>query len=94
MAQPDARFHAVLIGIDAYRSRPLHGCVNDVDAVQRLLIERAGVPADRVRRLASPHPGARHDPSVPETPATLANIRAALDALAAQVQDGDRVFIY
>ena len=33
----DPRFHVLLIGIDAYTVKPLRGCVNDIDAVQRLL---------------------------------------------------------
>jgi hypothetical protein len=89
----------VLIGIDAYRAKPLGGCVNDVDAVQRLLIDRAGVPPENIRRLVSPGataPGATAPgaTAVPEVPATLENIRAALAELTAEVQAGDRVFFY
>jgi hypothetical protein len=91
----DSRFHVLLIGIDAYTVKPLGGCVNDIDAVQRLLLTRAGVPADAVTRLASPHAGVPHETAVPENPATLANIRAALARLASdEVRPGDRVFIY
>ena len=39
------RHHVLLIGIDAYDGGGmLSGCVNDIDVVQRLLIDRVGVP--------------------------------------------------
>lgn len=89
------QFHALLIGIDAYPVKPLRGCVNDIDAVQRLLLHRLQVAPDQIWRLASPHPGAEHDASVPEQAATLANIRAAFAELASErVSPGDRVLIY
>jgi hypothetical protein len=97
---PDQRtrepeFHALLIGVDNYTSKPLHGCVNDIDAVQRLLIEQAGIPAARITRLASPHPDARHETSVPTEAATLANVRTAFAELGSDdVAPDDRVFIY
>jgi hypothetical protein len=70
--------------------------VNDIDAVQRLLLdERVGIPKDRIRRLAAPHPGNAHDATVNSEPATLANICAALEALGSErVKPDDRVFIY
>lgn len=88
--------HVLLIGIDDYRDAPLGGCVNDIDAVQRILLgPRLGIAADRIRRLASPAPGSTHDSGVAEQPATLANIAGALEQLASdRVQPGDRVFIY
>jgi hypothetical protein len=91
----DPRFHVLLIGIDAYTVKPLHGCVNDIDAVQRLLLRQVCIPIDAITRLASSHKGSNHETTVPEMPATLANIRAALDWLGSdKVQPADRVFIY
>ena len=88
-------YHVLLIGIDAYALRPLHGAVNDIDAVQRVLLgPKVGLPASCIQRLASPHPGAQHATAVPEQPATLANIRAALRGLAAKVGSDDRVVIH
>jgi hypothetical protein len=89
-------YHVLLIGIDAYPRRPLYGAVNDIDAIQRLLLgPRVGLPASSIQRLASPHPGALHDTTVPEAPATLANIRAALRELATtKVGLHDRVVIH
>jgi hypothetical protein len=95
-ANTDAKYHVLLIGIDSYPLRPLAGCVNDIDAVQSLLLDSGlGITADSIRRLASPLPGATPDTAVLSTAASLANIRAALDDLASdKVQPSDRVFIY
>jgi len=90
-------YHVLLVGIDRYAQAPLAGCVNDIDAVQDVLRTRLALPDDqlRIRRLASPIPGAAHDPAIPEQPATLDNLHAALENLASDaVQPGDRVFIY
>lgn len=92
---PQPGYHVLLIGIDDYAAKPLRGCVNDVDDVQRLLLEEAVIPPASIRRLASPLPGAAHDTAIESAPATLAAIRAALEALAsAEVQPHDRVLIY
>jgi hypothetical protein len=88
-------YRVLLIGIDAYPVRPLAGCVNDIDAIQEVLLTNAGIPPDRIRRLASPRAGARHSAAIPERPASLANIRAELDALASDgVSENDRVLVY
>jgi hypothetical protein len=93
---PTATYHVLLIGIDDYPARPLRGCVNDIDAIQHLLVgERVGIPRARIRRLASPRRGAVHDTTVPSEPATLANLRAALAELGSEaVSPEDRVFVY
>ena len=94
-SQPN--YHVLLIGIDAYpiAGRALYGCVHDIDAIQRVLIDQAGVPVERVTRLVAPHVGTRHEAAVAGQAATLANIRAALERLgSAAVGPDDRVFIY
>lgn len=93
---PDLEYHVVLIGIDAYGDfRPLRGCVSDIDAVQRLLLERAGIPASQITRLVSPHPTPERHSIVPAQPATAANIRAALSKLASErVGSRDRILVY
>lgn len=87
-------YHVLLVGIDDYSKKPLSGCVNDIDAVQKILVERAKVPKERILRLASPRKQAVHSTEVPAQPATLANLRTAFAALAMRAQEGDRVFIY
>jgi hypothetical protein len=91
----DPKYHVLLIGIDAYPVSELYACVNDIDAVERLLREQADIPVEAFTRLASPHPNHKRETKVAEQPATLANIRAALASLASDwVQPNDRVFIY
>ena len=61
------RHHVLLIGIDAYDGGGmLTGCVNDIDVVQRFLVDRVGVPRAHIRRLAAPRTGAPHETDVPE----------------------------
>ena len=93
-AEEPRSYHVLLVGIDDYSKKPLRGCVNDIDAVQQILIERAKVPKERILRLASPQNQAAHSTEVSAQPATLANLRAAFAALAKRAQEGDRVFIY
>jgi hypothetical protein len=95
-AKTEPKYHVLLIGIDDYPIRPLAGCVNDIDAVQRVLLDSGlGITAGSIRRLASPLPEAKPDTTVPGEAATFARIRDALDRLASdEVRPGDRVFIY
>jgi len=90
------KHHVLLIGIDAYDGGGmLTGCVNDIDAVQRVLLERVRVAPEWIQRLAAPRSDQPHDTSLPSELPTLANIRAALDRLGGDaVDDGDHVFIY
>jgi len=92
---PD-ELHVLLIGIDAYDGGgSLRGCVNDVDAIQAILLDRLKVPAERVTRLVSPRSGADHDARIEGRLATLAAITGELDRLAGdQVAPAERVFIY
>lgn len=99
MAAPatrDARFHVLLVGVDDYTDAPLGGCVNDIDAVAKLLLgDRVRRRSEEIRRLASPARGARRAAARDEQPATLDNLRAALAELGSnKVSAGDRVFIY
>src|SRR4051794_40177911 len=89
-------YHVLLVGVDAYKADRLRGSVNDLDAIQRILLgDRMRIPADRIRRLASPLPGAEHTSDLREQPATLDNMRQALCDLASRdVRPDDRVFIY
>ena len=90
------RHHILLIGIDAYDGGGmLTGCVNDIDAVQRFLVDRVGAPRAHIRRLAAPRTGAAHETDVPEELPLLDTMRAALERLGTdEVGPEDRVFIY
>ena len=81
---------ALLIGIDGY-SRPLRGCVNDIDAIEALLVARLGMPKERILRVESPASDEMRPGSMP---ATLSNLEQAFAALAERAEVGDRVFIY
>ncbi len=90
------RHHVFLIGIDAYDGGGmLTGCVNDIDAIQRLLIDHVGVTPDRITRLAAPRTGAVHETDVPEALPTLDRLRAEFTRLSSEdVNSADCVFIY
>jgi hypothetical protein len=87
---------ALLIGIDAYPTRPLLGCINDIDAIPTLLTSRLGVPSAAIRRLVAPsRSSASISPDHSAGEPTLDAIREALEALAGdQIAEGDRVLIY
>jgi len=96
-------YHVLLIGIDAYPPgyNSLTGCVNDIDAIEQLLLAPPGigVPAEQIHitRVAASHP---HRPSgspfqAQTLPPTKANLIQALTSLAGpQVKPSDRVLIY
>lgn len=96
-------YHVLLIGIDLYppRYNSLWGCVNDIDAIEHLLLEPPGIgiPPQQIRitRIAAPHPGR---PSTSRFQAeslgpTKANLVQTLNALAGPVvKPVDRVLIY
>lgn len=88
--------HVLLIGIDAYNGGgSLKGCVNDVDAIQGVLLDQLRVPPERIRRLVSPRTGAEHDTRIPGEIPTLENIRRELNRLGGdEVTENDRVFIF
>jgi hypothetical protein len=97
----EGTYHILLIGIDNYTSRPLAGCVNDIDLIEGLLLDPPGigVPADRMRvaRLAAPRPDRplRSRFGAETLEPTRANILAAFETLAGPaVTPEDRVLIY
>src|SRR5689334_6534522 len=99
--QANPTYHAVLIGIDHYSDpNTLEGCVNDIDDIENLLLDSAGLgdPALRIKitRLAAPIPGSVSTTSQVNTILpTRENIVAALKQLAdpATVRPNDRVLI-
>lgn len=89
------RFHALLIGIDKYDRRPLSGCINDIDQVQRFLEHKLAIPPPCIRRLEAPSDSCEQNSISAADRPTYDNLVAALQALAGpQVPRGDRVFIY
>ncbi len=96
-------YHVLLIGIDRYPQgyRSLNGCVNDIDAIEQLLLTPPGVgiPASQVRitRLAAPNNGrpSRSQLLGQTLAPTKANLVRALQELAGPIVNPmDRVLIY
>lgn len=85
----------LLIGIDRYPSmNSLHGCVNDIDAMELFLRKRMGVRTESIRKLASAHPRARPPGLVPEQLPTRQAILDALGKLRDEAQAGDRILVF
>jgi hypothetical protein len=91
---PATSYRVVLIGIDEYPQKPLSGCVNDIDQIESLLLDRLGVPPERITRFAAPRAGASASTRLPSLSPTLDGIRSCLNRLAEEVAKDDLVFLY
>jgi hypothetical protein len=91
---PATSYRAVLIGIDEYPQKPLSGCVNDIDQIESLLLDRLGVPPGRITRLAAPRAGAAASTRLPSLSPTLDGIRDCQNRLAEEAGTDDLVFLY
>jgi hypothetical protein len=87
-------YRAVLIGIDDYPQRPLSGCVNDIDQIERILLDRLGVPPERITRFAAPRARLSSTTRLPSLQPTRDELRSFLDDLAGEVGPDDVVFLY
>ncbi len=96
-------YHVLLIGIDKYPDgyNSLHGCVNDIDAIEQLLLAPPGIgiPAEQIQitRLAAAHPSYPSTSRFKEETLkpTKDNIIQTLKTLAGSVvKSFDRVLIY
>jgi uncharacterized caspase-like protein len=90
---------ALLVGVDYYEYFPgssLHGCVNDIAEIQKLLVQHAGFPETNIRTLISPSLGLSVPPPLTDDLPipTGAKILEAFDRLIADCQAGDEVFVY
>ncbi|KAK0215154.1 caspase domain-containing protein [Armillaria fumosa] len=87
-----SRFWAVLIGIDAYQSSPLRGCVSDAILMEKYLKEEIGVPGERIQLLLGSQDTSSEDPSFP----SHTNIVETLLSLVnnPQIEVGDNIVIY
>jgi Caspase domain len=87
-------YRAVLIGIDDYSQKPLSGCVNDIDQIERILLDRLKVPAERITRFAAPQARAASTTRLPSLNPTRDELRSFLENLAGEVGPNDLVFLY
>ncbi|KAK0231798.1 caspase domain-containing protein [Armillaria nabsnona] len=87
-----SRFWAVIIGIDAYRTHPLYGCVADALLMQEYLEKDLGVPSDRIQRLL----GMKHTPCDDPFYPSRQNITRMLCSLIdnPRIKQGDNIVIY
>ncbi|KAK0227166.1 caspase domain-containing protein [Armillaria nabsnona] len=87
-----SRFWAVLIGIDAYESHPLQGCVSDALSMKDFLIKKLEVPGNRIQCLLGAKNPTRDDSLTP----SRANIVDALYNLIdnTEISWGDNIIIY
>ncbi|KAK0439290.1 caspase domain-containing protein [Desarmillaria tabescens] len=85
-------FWAVIIGIDAYDSYPLRGCVSDALLVAEYLQEDVGVPQEQIQLLLGSEHASCEDPSYP----SRVNIIKALLGLISNpsILPGDNIIIY
>ncbi|KAK0195810.1 caspase domain-containing protein [Armillaria mellea] len=88
-----SHIHAVIIGINMYKSYPLRGCVSDARLIEKYLTEVFGVPKDHIQLLLGSEE--HTSPDDPMNP-SRANIIHALLSLAAndEIKDGDIIIIY
>lgn len=97
-----ATYHVLLVGIDAYPPayRSLYGCANDIDSIERLLLEMEGtrlLPVNlRITRLAAPHSDAVSSSRFQDQTLlpTKANIVLALQRILREARAEDRALIY
>jgi hypothetical protein len=93
-SNPSPRYRAVLIGIDDYPRKPLGGCVNDIDQIERVLLDRLNVPAERITRFAAPAVRAASTSRLSSLQPTRDALRGFLEKLAEEVGPDDAVFLY
>ncbi|KAK0235116.1 caspase domain-containing protein [Armillaria nabsnona] len=88
---PD-RSWGVIIGIDAYQTSPLRGCVSDALKFYGYLVDDLGVPKSHIQLLCAP----RGDPSPDTTFPSRANIIQTLHNLHMNplIQKDDDIIIY
>ncbi|KAK0472115.1 caspase domain-containing protein [Armillaria luteobubalina] len=87
-----SRLYAVLIGINAYESYPLRGCVSDALAVRKYLTDDLHVPKERIRCLFGPGSDCQVNSSIPSRNNIIATL---LDLVQdPHIQPGDGIIIY
>ncbi len=82
---PTTKGHALLIGINHYDDNPLDGCINDVQAIQDLLISHYHYPASDVVTMTD---------DSPLLLPTRSNILRHMHDMVRNAQEGDSLVIY
>ncbi len=86
------RSWGIIIGIDAYATSPLRGCVSDAHAVHQYLVRVVTVPESHIRLLLAPRGSSPETLDFP----SRANIIEALHSIHTNllIQKGDNIIIY
>ncbi|KAK0188287.1 caspase domain-containing protein [Armillaria mellea] len=87
-----SNFWAVVIGIDAYKSSPLRGCVSDALLVEKYLKEELGVPQERIHLLLGSQHTSSEDLYFPSRTNIVNTLLSLVDN--PQIQVGDNIIIY
>ncbi|KAK0466654.1 hypothetical protein IW261DRAFT_1319056, partial [Armillaria novae-zelandiae] len=87
-----SRYWAVLIGIDAYQSRPLRGCVSDALLIEKYLKEEIGVPQERIQLLLGSQDTSSKDTSFPSRTNIMETLLSLIEN--PQIEVGDNIIIY
>ncbi|SJL17249.1 uncharacterized protein ARMOST_20795 [Armillaria ostoyae] len=86
-------FWAVLIGIDAYKSLPLQGCVSDTKLMKKSLVENVGVLEKCIQCLLGSHiPTPLGDPFTPSRSNIVNMLYSLIDN--PDIEPGDNIIIY
>ncbi|KAK0488254.1 hypothetical protein EDD18DRAFT_1423355 [Armillaria luteobubalina] len=88
-----SRFWVVLIGIEKYNGRPLHGCVSDARLMEKYFVEELRVPKDRIQLLlGSEDHTSPDDPMYP----SRTHITDVLRGLATndKIEHGENIIVY
>ncbi|PBK72055.1 hypothetical protein ARMSODRAFT_972748 [Armillaria solidipes] len=86
-----SRFWAVLIGIDAYESNPLHGCVSDALSMKKFIID-IGTPEHRIHYLLGSRKPYPDDPLTPSRANIVNMLHSLIDS--PEIERGDNIIIY
>jgi hypothetical protein len=101
--QPSNNLYALLIGIDRYLPNllpddtyylNLKGCVRDIKNVEKFLLDRLALPAERIFTFTSSDTGTEEISEPPQQWPTKKNIVAAFKKLHEIAQPGDQVYIH
>ncbi|KAK0194566.1 peptidase C14, caspase domain-containing protein, partial [Armillaria mellea] len=86
---------AVLVGIDAYLSYPLHGCVADALAMEQYLVDDLLVPRERIQRLLGPARDGDTSTDVSSIPSRASIISLLLSLTTnPSIKHGDPIIIF
>ncbi len=86
-----SHFWAVLIGIDAYETYSLHGCVSDASLIKKFLID-VGVPEHRIQCLLGFENPTTGGPLTPSRTNIINTLRSLIDN--PEIEQNDNIIVY